>query len=92
MNKYTVTASRSVVAPEFANVAEPDFSHCVGQTETITVMARAYSQNIWSKATLVGVSAAGRRKLDRFFAEHGSAWEIVVDATKYMPRLVGYNA
>ena len=94
MEKYEITASRIVVAPEYKDVAEPTFEHSTTETATIYVMAEEHRQHIWSETELVGVSKSGVARLDRFFAEHPTSdgWRITVDATKYVPRLVGYSA
>jgi hypothetical protein len=93
MNKYNITATRLVVAPEHKNVLEPTFEHAEQQYATISVMARAHRQHIWNETQLVGVSAAGTKNLERFFKDHPSSdgWRITVDATKYGPKLVGWN-
>ncbi|MCC6200850.1 MAG: hypothetical protein IT466_08770 [Moraxellaceae bacterium] len=64
--------------------------------ESITVVARAYRQNIWNKARLVGVSATGKKRLEKFLSSNcewsskfGFYANTHVDATNHMPLFEG---
>ena len=60
------------------------------EAHEIKVSAKGHRQHIWSETTLIGVSAAGVRRLDAFMSEHGG-YRITVDAGPHNPRLIGYE-
>ena len=75
MTTYTITATR------YPSVERDDLA-----LAQIKVRAMGHLQHIWNEATLIGVSAAGARRLEAFMAIHDGE-NVTVDAGPHHPRL-----
>ena len=80
MTTYTITATCRYPSVKQA-IANDDLT-----LAQIKVRALGHLQHIWNEATLIGVSAAGARRLAAFTAIH-SGENITVNAGPHHPRL-----